>query len=130
MDAAPSFEQSLRELQQVVTALEDGSLGLEQSLAEFERGIGLLRVCHETLNRASQKIELLTGFDADGNPILQPFDAAATFAPTETVAKKAPARRKSSPRSETSRAAGSEDSGPVREGVSSPPEESSGPSLF
>ena len=41
----PSFEQSLNELESVVDALEKGEMTLEESLAAFERGIGLTRVC-------------------------------------------------------------------------------------
>lgn len=55
-----SFEVSLTELQSIVSELEDGSLGLEASLARFERGVELLRMCHVTLESAEQKVELLT----------------------------------------------------------------------
>jgi len=58
-----SFEDSLTELQSIVSELEDGSLGLEASLARFERGVGLLRKCHVILDSAEQKIETLTRFD-------------------------------------------------------------------
>ena len=47
---AESFEESLTELQSIVSELEDGSLGLEASLARFERGVGLLRACHVILD--------------------------------------------------------------------------------
>ena len=57
-----SFEESLAELQSIVSELEDGSLGLEASLARFERGVGLLRACHVILESAEQKIETLTRF--------------------------------------------------------------------
>ena len=42
-EQALTFEQAMSELQQIVNDLEDNSLGLEASLAQFERGIGLLR---------------------------------------------------------------------------------------
>jgi exodeoxyribonuclease VII small subunit len=74
-----SFEDQLAALQQIVSALESGQLGLEDSLARFEEGIGLLRQCQDRLNSARQQIELLTGFDAAGQPLTQPFDATATF---------------------------------------------------
>ena len=60
---AESFEESLTELQSIVSELEDGSLGLEASLARFERGVGLLRACHVILDSAEQKIETLTRFN-------------------------------------------------------------------
>lgn len=39
--------------------LEDGQLTLEQSLERFERGITLSRYCHERLEAAEKRIELL-----------------------------------------------------------------------
>ena len=59
-----SFEDSLTELQAIVADLEDGSLGLESSLARFERGVGLLHACYVILDSAEQKIEVLTQREA------------------------------------------------------------------
>ena len=66
---APNFEDALRELETLVRALETGSAPLEESLAAFERGTALLRICQDTLTRAEQKIQVLesgrlTGFAA------------------------------------------------------------------
>ena len=73
-----SFEESLTELQSIVSELEDGSLGLEASLARFERGVGLLRTCHVILESAEQKIETLTRFNDAVQPASsQPESAAA-----------------------------------------------------
>ncbi|MEX0726328.1 MAG: exodeoxyribonuclease VII small subunit [Planctomycetaceae bacterium] len=77
----PSFEHSLEELQLIVKRLEEGDLGLENSLGEYERGIGLLRRCYQLLQQAEQRVEILTGFNDEGEPITQPFDAKATYAP-------------------------------------------------
>ena len=74
----PAFEDALAELQQIVTTLEDGSTGLEASLERFERGVGLLRDCYRTLENVERRIETLTGFDDDGQPVTEPFDATAT----------------------------------------------------
>ncbi len=72
-----SFEQAAERLEKVVHDLEEGSLGLDESLARFEEGIALLRRCHELLQRAERRIEMLTGVDAQGNPITTPLDDAA-----------------------------------------------------
>lgn len=74
-----SFEAALTELTAIVGELEDGSVGLEESLARFEHGMSLLRHCHKVLNQAEQRIEQLTGFDADGNEVTAPFEATATI---------------------------------------------------
>ena len=75
-----SFEESLNELQGIVSELEDGVLGLETSLARFERGIGLLRVCYSILESAEAKVEILTRFQGD-QPITALFENSATFDP-------------------------------------------------
>ena len=54
------FEQSVTELDSIVKQLEKGELTLEDSLKQFEKGIGLARHCQEILNQAEQKIEGLT----------------------------------------------------------------------
>ena len=77
-DGGPSFEEAMAELQQIVNDLEDNSLGLEASLVQFERGIGLLRNCHSFLERAEQKIEILVSFKANEEPTTAPFDATPT----------------------------------------------------
>ena len=78
-EATPaSFEDSLAELQRIVGDLEDGSVGLEESMRRFEQGVRLLRQCYKVLEQAEQKIEILTGSDAAGIPVIAPFDASAT----------------------------------------------------
>lgn len=54
------FEQSLAELQDIVMQLEKGELSLEDSLKQFEKGIGIARKCQDVLNQAEQKVELLS----------------------------------------------------------------------
>jgi exodeoxyribonuclease VII small subunit len=40
-----SFEQALVELERILRNLEDGTTSLEESLAQYERGVGLLKGC-------------------------------------------------------------------------------------
>ena len=54
------FEAKLRELEDVVGKLEDGSCSLEESIKLFERGIELSGECEKFLNEAQQKIKLLS----------------------------------------------------------------------
>ncbi len=54
------FEKSISELESIVMQLEKGELSLEESLKQFEKGISLARKCEETLNKAEQKIEMLS----------------------------------------------------------------------
>ncbi|MGH8597683.1 MAG: exodeoxyribonuclease VII small subunit [Gammaproteobacteria bacterium] len=55
-----NFEATLRELETLVERMERGDLSLEESLAQFERGIGLARACQQALRAAEQKVQLLT----------------------------------------------------------------------
>ena len=54
------FEKILGELEGIVQQLEKGDLSLEQSLKQFEKGIGLARQCQNTLTQAEQKVASLT----------------------------------------------------------------------
>lgn len=54
------FEEALKELEQTVHEMERGDLGLDELLADFEKGIGLLRVCEKKLAEAEGKIAVLT----------------------------------------------------------------------
>jgi exodeoxyribonuclease VII small subunit len=74
-----TFEQALAELEGIVRALEDGQTGLEESLARYERGVGLLKRCYGQLRQAEQRILLLTGEDGEGQPLTRPFEHAATL---------------------------------------------------
>ena len=72
-----TFEESLAELEKIVRELEDGQTGLEESLARYEKGVGLLKKCYGQLRQAEQRILLLTGTDAEGQPVLEPFEHTA-----------------------------------------------------
>lgn len=54
-----TFEAALTRLEQVVAALERGDLPLEESLRLFEEGVALSRRCHELLQAAEGKVEVL-----------------------------------------------------------------------
>ncbi len=57
--AEKRFESALEDLEQVVEQLESGELSLEESLAAFERGVGLVRLCNQKLTEVEKKIEML-----------------------------------------------------------------------
>ncbi|WP_010584321.1 exodeoxyribonuclease VII small subunit [Schlesneria paludicola] len=78
-----TFEEAMSDLQQIVADLEDNALGLEASLTQFERGIGLLRKCHTFLEQAEQKIEILVSLKENGDVTTAPFDATPTAGTTD-----------------------------------------------
>jgi len=53
------FEEALSRLESIVEKLESGELSLEESLAAFEEGIRLSRICSKQLEEAERKIEIL-----------------------------------------------------------------------
>jgi exodeoxyribonuclease VII small subunit len=73
-----TFEDSLAELEAIVRDLEDGQTGLEEALARYEQGVGLLKRCYTQLREAEQRILLQTGADEENQPILTPFQHSAT----------------------------------------------------
>ena len=69
----PSFEDRLRRLQEVVAALENGELPLEDSVRLYKEGLTLSRSCREQLEKARNEVRLLT---EEG---LEPFDAKGSL---------------------------------------------------
>jgi exodeoxyribonuclease VII small subunit len=76
-EIAECFEDSLAELESIVGQLESGALSLSDAIARYEQGVKHLKTCQKILERAERRIELLSGVDAGGNPITQPFDDEA-----------------------------------------------------
>lgn len=98
-DERISFEDALRDVERIVGQLEGGEAGLGESLDLYAAGVKRLKECHELLNAAERRISLLSGFDAEGNPITEPFGDS----PDETLEakQKARARRRKSPTPQT-----------------------------
>ncbi len=67
----PGFEACIEELELIVRRLEEGGGALESALADYSKAIQLMRHCHASLEQAERKIEMLSGVDANGNPIVQ-----------------------------------------------------------
>jgi exodeoxyribonuclease VII small subunit len=58
-EAPERFDQYLEQLRSIVEKMEQGGLGLEDSLRLFEQGIGLSRRLFGILNRAEGQVEEL-----------------------------------------------------------------------
>ena len=61
-EASPvaDFENSLDALEQLVEKMEHGEMSLEESLAAYERGVGLYRRCQTALEQAELRVRLLS----------------------------------------------------------------------
>ncbi|MBD11437.1 MAG: exodeoxyribonuclease VII small subunit [Roseovarius sp.] len=62
-----TFEQAMKELEQVVGRLERGDVALDESITLYERGAKLKKRCEEKLKEAEEKVAAIT-LDADGQP--------------------------------------------------------------
>jgi exodeoxyribonuclease VII small subunit len=54
-----NFESAMEEIEQVVEQIESGELSLEESLAAYEKGVGLVKFCYQKLNEVEKRIEFL-----------------------------------------------------------------------
>jgi exodeoxyribonuclease VII small subunit len=70
-DTIPNFEKSLAELEALVEKLESGELALDESLADFKRGVELTRECQTVLTRAQQTVQKL--LDPENEESAEPF---------------------------------------------------------
>ena len=60
-----NFEDSMKELENIVAVLEKGDLNLEESMKKFEEGMELSKKCSKYLAEAEKKISILVK-DLDG----------------------------------------------------------------
>jgi len=67
-----SFEEALKRLESIAEQIEQGKIGLEESIARYEEGMALIRHCRETLAQAELKIQQLQ-VESDGSVRAQPM---------------------------------------------------------
>jgi len=63
----------MAELETIVQRLEQGDLGLEDSLKQFERGVSLTRSCQAAPKQAEQKVQVLSA-KPGAEPVLEDFE--------------------------------------------------------
>ena len=96
-----TFEASLAKLESLVADLESGKLGLAASLEQFEAGVEHLSACHQMLQEAERRIELVTGVDDEGRPVTTAFDEDQAESLADAAGRRSgrrSARKKSSSR--------------------------------
>ena len=72
--AKKTFEQSMKQLEQIVQELESGDLPLEKAIKKFEEGIQLSKLCAQKLDETEKKVSMLLE-DDQGNVTEAPFPA-------------------------------------------------------
>jgi exodeoxyribonuclease VII small subunit len=65
--AAMTFEQATEELETIIERIEEGAIGLEQSLEARKRGEALIQRCRAVLDAAEQELEQLEPPEDDGD---------------------------------------------------------------
>ena len=67
---ALSFEAAVKKLESLVSSLEGGELGLEDSITAYEDGLRLARACIERLDDAELRVQQLADLTNDGSDIV------------------------------------------------------------
>ena len=75
-DKPPTFEEALTQLGKIVTAIEEGKIGLQDAVIEYEKGMKLIRHCRGILDTAEGRIQQLQMAE-DGKLSARPTDVPA-----------------------------------------------------
>ena len=59
-----SFEESIKELTNIVTKIEQGQIPLQDSLEQYEKGMALIKQCRTILEKAEKRIEKISEQEA------------------------------------------------------------------
>lgn len=70
----PKFEEVLGNLEEIVSELQSGEVGLDDAIERYEKGVKAVRTCHEILKEAEKKIEILMK-SSDGSLKAKPFES-------------------------------------------------------
>jgi len=54
-----TFEQALAELEKIVEKVEQGEIGLEESIEKYAQGMQLIKHCRGILDQAEKRIETI-----------------------------------------------------------------------
>ena len=90
--STPDFEVSLSLLEEIVRKLERGELGLNESLAQYEKGVACLHACQQALDHAEARIQLLFKIDEDGNAHVREFEHQQDLSLEEKLASRSQRR--------------------------------------
>ena len=62
-----SFEQAIEELTGIVGKIEQGEIPLQDSLAQYEKGMALIKHCRDILQKAEKRIEKISEEQKSGD---------------------------------------------------------------
>ena len=79
----PTFEEALKQLETITEQIEQGRIGLEESIGKYEEGMKLVQYCRSVLEKAEQKIEQLQ-LSASAEPKVSGFESPPNGPATST----------------------------------------------
>ncbi|RYL87851.1 exodeoxyribonuclease VII small subunit [Sporolactobacillus sp. Y61] len=65
---APTFEEAMEHLEQIVTKLEENDVPLEKAIDLFQEGMALSKICHDKLESVSKKMDQMISSDGESKP--------------------------------------------------------------
>jgi exodeoxyribonuclease VII small subunit len=80
---APSFENALRRIEEILELINSGTMSLEDSIRLYQEADKLIALCTSQLNEAEQKVEILIK-NRQGEPVLnaEQKPVVENFSPT------------------------------------------------
>ena len=60
-----SFEEAIKELTEIVGRIEQGQIALQDSLQQYEKGMGLIKHCRTILQEAEKRIEKISKTESE-----------------------------------------------------------------
>ena len=69
MNAPQTFEDHMKQLEQIVGKLEQGEVPLNEALQSFEQGMKLVNACREQLAQAELKVEQVINAQGQTTPV-------------------------------------------------------------
>ncbi len=63
-----TFEESMGELEDIVSKLEEGDVPLEESIRLFQEGMKLSKLCHDKLQKVEKQMDELLNEDGETEP--------------------------------------------------------------
>jgi len=55
-----NFEEAMKSLTEIVGSIEQGRIPLQDSLAQYERGMALIKHCRQILAKAEERLEKIS----------------------------------------------------------------------
>ena len=55
-----SFEDAMKRLEEVLRSLEAGDVPIDRTLALYEEGVALVKLCNKILDTAAERVKIIT----------------------------------------------------------------------